>query len=320
REGDTVQLRGLTGVIARGGVGAGALAELITSNTSGSFTEPWQGPTGTFPYRMRYLSNDARFSAKAQALIELLASGNVEAFAAINSIADTIAYFTGAGTMARTGLTPFARSLLDDIDAPTALGTLGLTGNSIANMMLSTYGIYEGSSTDSNLNNLVAGDRGLFTWTAGGVGFPENVGIWWVETQVLFSISNALRQIATWYNPAGGYSRMYVRTKNSGTGVWGDWLCLTGGTRGANSNGVFYRYADGTQLCVSPNLSIGPISTQTGAYWRADRYSWVFPAGFIADSCVVFANDTVSSDILTSCTSSAGASQSVINFYYYQAL
>ncbi|NKC50467.1 hypothetical protein HED63_05395 [Ochrobactrum cytisi] len=71
REGDTVLLQGFTGVIA----GTSENDPLILSNTTGQFTEPWPGASGTFSYRMRYQPDNARFSAKSTALINLLANG-----------------------------------------------------------------------------------------------------------------------------------------------------------------------------------------------------------------------------------------------------
>nr|WP_278377178.1 hypothetical protein [Brucella anthropi] len=79
REGDTVLLQGFTGVIA----GTSENDPLILSNTTGQFTEPWPGASGTFAYRMRYQPDNARFSAKSTALINLLANGILRGIADI---------------------------------------------------------------------------------------------------------------------------------------------------------------------------------------------------------------------------------------------
>ncbi|MDL2202013.1 hypothetical protein QQF51_04930 [Brucella intermedia] len=79
REGDTVLLKGFTGVIA----GTSDDDPLILSNTAGQFTEPWPGASGTFAYRMRYQPDNARFSAKSTMLINLLANGILRGIADI---------------------------------------------------------------------------------------------------------------------------------------------------------------------------------------------------------------------------------------------
>ncbi|QOD65809.1 hypothetical protein HGK82_22210 [Ochrobactrum sp. MT180101] len=79
QEGDTVLLQGFTGVIA----GTSNDDPLILSNTTGQFTEPWPGASGTFAYRMRYQPDNARFSAKSTALINLLANGILRGIADI---------------------------------------------------------------------------------------------------------------------------------------------------------------------------------------------------------------------------------------------
>lgn len=50
---------------------------------------------------------------------------NLAAFAGLSLVADRLAYANGSGTLSLTTLTSFARTLLDDPDAATALATLG---------------------------------------------------------------------------------------------------------------------------------------------------------------------------------------------------
>jgi hypothetical protein len=50
---------------------------------------------------------------------------NISAFSALTGAADQLAYFTGAGALALTTVTAFARTILDDTDAASVRSTIG---------------------------------------------------------------------------------------------------------------------------------------------------------------------------------------------------
>lgn len=101
----------------------------VQSDTALTLAQPWRGGALTAAvYRLRYQGDGSRISAQARQLIELLGgTGNFETLGKIAALANQLLYFTGPGQMATTGLTPFARSLLDDADASTVLSTLGVS-------------------------------------------------------------------------------------------------------------------------------------------------------------------------------------------------
>jgi hypothetical protein len=56
----------------------------------------------------------------------------------------------------------------------------------------------------------------------------------------------------------------------------------TGGVieRGANGNGDYVRFADGTQICTSGDIPTGGITNPAGALFQSNHLAWTFPAPF----------------------------------------
>lgn len=67
-------------------------------------------------------------------------SALLNAISAAGSSANKFAYYTGSNTVALADLTAFARTLLDDADAATALATLGISLATAAQIMAGTAG------------------------------------------------------------------------------------------------------------------------------------------------------------------------------------
>lgn len=98
----------------------------VNSDTSLTLAENWPGAAlNNSAYRIRFQPDGSRYTAAARALIELLANGKVEAFAALAGAADRLPYFTGANTLGLATFSAFARTLLDDANAAAAYATLG---------------------------------------------------------------------------------------------------------------------------------------------------------------------------------------------------
>lgn len=56
--------------------------------------------------------------------------------------------------------------------------------------------------------------------------------------------------------------------------------------RGSNADGDYARFADGTQICVSPLIASGAVTTAAGAVFTSGSLSWTYPAAFAAGTRV----------------------------------
>lgn len=55
---------------------------------------------------------------------------------------------------------------------------------------------------------------------------------------------------------------------------------------GSNANGDYTRFADGTQICTSPNIPSGAVNTAVGALFRSASIGWPFPMPFSSPPAV----------------------------------
>ncbi len=94
-------------------------------------------------------------------------------------------------------------------------------------------------------------------------------------------------------------TRAWLRGWSSATSTWSGWQRLIGndlilGTvsqsagvptgavveRGANANGGYVRFADGTQICTRSDLAAGNASMADGALFRSADVAWTYPMAF----------------------------------------
>lgn len=77
--------------------------------------------------------------------------------------------------------------------------------------------------------------------------------------------------------------------------------------RGANANGEYVRFADGTQICTRTNLSAANANTAVGSLFRSADLTWIYPAGFVAAPVVAGDADDADCWMATAGAPGAGA-------------
>lgn len=150
-----------TSVLSSTTLGSGILNSSLTS-VGTITTGVWQGTA----VAINYGGTGATDAANARINLGLAIGSNVQAYDAtlaalanVTTAADTLIYATGADTFSTTTITSFARTLLDDVDAPAARTTLGL--GTIATQNSNNVSITGGSVSSITLD-LVTIDGGTF--------------------------------------------------------------------------------------------------------------------------------------------------------------
>ena len=162
---------------------------------------------------------DAGLPQQLQKIIDRLTSGNVSALADLVGAEGLLPYFTGAGQMATTSLTAFARTLLDDADEATARNTIGLNALGI------------GASAPSDLANANDAQMGSMLRMGGTesqaaaanlpiLGGDGNLPRWW--NVLTFGSPNRATQIAQEVYGQGNTpkGRVFVRVNHDTWQLW----------------------------------------------------------------------------------------------------
>lgn len=187
----------------------------VNGNTSLTLAYAWPGAALlSANYEVQFTPDATRNLASTRSVLEQLTNGNISALGDLTTAADRLAYYTGAGTAALTGLTSAARSLLDDTSVSAMRETLGL-GPLVT---LSTVPIENGgtgaTTTSAARTNLGLGTVAVKNTGTSGDAVPLlNASNTWSSPQLLPNGSSSAPSLAFSGQTGTGWYRI------EGTGI-----------------------------------------------------------------------------------------------------
>lgn len=172
REGDTI-----LGI--EGNPGVEYVIASIDDNGEGTLTQDWDGPSGTYAYRMRYLADGARVTAQARNLIEMLGNGNLQALAGLTG--PGVPVFNGPHSMEVRPVTDFINGVAYNVQVDTLADRAAYDGQSGGFAVL-VSDVGDGRSALYTKNSNTVGDwsdPAYLTGPEGEQGIPGPVGVNW---------------------------------------------------------------------------------------------------------------------------------------------
>lgn len=259
--------------------GYGVRIASVNSNTSLTLAHQWPGPSQTAqPYEIQFTPYDVGYQQAVRELLQALASGNVEALAALTGNADELPYFTGQGTMALTDLTEFARTLLDDDDEDTARATIDAAKAASVSSKTANYTVTADDDCSCILVSASGGARTVTLPAAASAGSGFKVVIKKTD-----SSANTVTIDGNGSETIDGAATKVLRLQNQSVALICDgtgWRVMAEGSvfeSGSNANGEYVRFADGTQICWRDGATATMMAATTMLF------NWTLPASFSDD-------------------------------------
>ncbi|WP_274426734.1 hypothetical protein [Chelativorans sp. YIM 93263] len=274
------------------------IASLDMANSQATLAYPWSGPSQTAaPYEIAFSPYIITYRQAVRTILGILQSGNVSALAGLAGEENTFPYFTGPGTMGRTGLSPLSRTILGRSAAADMRGDLDVAQqqddpyDATAGRGLIT-GAFGWGSDDNDTRDPDFNDALNMTQIRGGDGSTVNTPFSWAILLNLARVAGRNAQLV-FSTVNQDPPRLALRANSDTSGNLTNWFDLyhTGNAVGSvsRSNGIptgalfesgsgnsgwYVRYADGTQICggqISTNApTSGSSSTLPSQAWPAN--------------------------------------------------
>ena len=289
----------------------------VNSATSLTLAYPWPGAAQTaVNYEVRFTPDMTRALASARELLEELSNGNLSALAALETMANKLPWFDGAGSAQLADLTSQARGLLGGSALSRAGSDYTLNGkllgtavtqndkDATAGRLLKTgdfgLGIAISLTAADNLDTILT--SGLFYNSSSANTTGNNYPLYSAGALIVVarSSTNVIQKFIS-YGGASIASALREFTRSWGTSGWGPWVELfhqgtllgtvsqSGGVptgkvieRGSNANGEYVRFADGTQICTAIAAGVDAATAAGPIYMHSNLLTWTFPASFLS--------------------------------------